>query len=76
MNQTQKKNKYLVKFENHKEKWTVKYPFLISSKREKTCTLCMLCNTNFSIGHGEENDVKRQIELRKHADSVKASASS
>ena len=36
----------------------------------------MLCNTDFSIGHGGENDVKRHTELKKHADSVKASASS
>ena len=35
----------------------------------------MLCNTDFSIGHGGENDLKSHIEVIKHVDSVKRSAS-
>ena len=71
-----KEKKYLVKFTNQADKWSTKYPFLKQSTRGKTYALCKTCNTDFRIGHGGDNYVKRHLELKKYLESVKALKSS
>ena len=71
-----KKKKYLVRFTNQEDKWGTQYPFLKQSTRGKTYALCKTCNTDFSIGHGGDNDVKKHLELKKHLECLKALKSS
>ena len=54
------------------DKWSVDYPFLKTSKRGENYAHCTICNTDFCIGHGGENDVKRHITLNKHIEAVSA----
>ena len=71
-----KEKKYLVRFTNQEDKWGTQYPFLKQSTRGKTYALCKTCNTDFSIGHGGDNDVKKHLELKKHLECLKALKSS
>ena len=61
--QPKKKKKYLIKFKQRQDKWSVDYPFLKTSKRGENYAHCTICNTDFCIGHGGENVVKRHITL-------------
>ena len=71
-----KEKKYLEKFTNQADKWSTQYPFLKQLTRGETYALCKTCNTDFSIGHGGDNDVKKHLKLKKHLESVKALKSS
>ena len=51
-----KEKKYLVKFTNQADKWSTQYPFLKQVTRGETYALCKTCNTDFSIGHGGDNE--------------------
>ena len=53
-----KVKKYLVKFTSQVDEWSNQYLFLKQLARGETYALCKTCNTDFSIGHGEDNDVK------------------
>ena len=64
--QPKKKKKYLIAFKTRQDKWSVDYPFLKTSKRGENYTHCAICNSDFCIGNGGENDVKRHITLNKH----------
>ena len=70
--QPKKKKKYFIKFKTRQDKWSVDYPFLKTSKRGENYVHCTTCNTDFCIGHGGENDVKRHITLNKHIEAVSA----
>ena len=70
--QQPKKKKYLIRFKSRREQWILVYPFLRESKRGETYALCSICNTDFSIGHGGENDIKRHVALNKHVQTVAA----
>ena len=64
--------KYLLKFKTRQDKWRVDYPFLKTSKKGENYAHCTICNTDFCIEHGGENDVKRHITLNKHIEAVSA----
>ena len=70
--QPKKKKKYLIKFKTRQDQSSVDYPFLKTSKRGENYAHCTICNTNFCIEHGGENDVKRHISLNKHIEAVSA----
>ena len=66
-----KEKKFLLRFTNQADKWSAHYSFLKQLTRGKSYALCKTCNTNFSIGHGGNNDVKKHLELKKHVEYVK-----
>ena len=71
-----KKKKYLVCCNSQKEKWPSMYPFINASRRGEYHVYCNICYTDFSIGHGGENYIKRHQTLKKHVESVEAQKSS
>ena len=62
----------MIKFKTRQDKWSVGYPFLKTSKRGENYAHCTICNTDFCIGHGGENNVKRHITLNKHIEAASA----
>ena len=55
--------KYLVNFNT---KWSNKHPCIKQSRKGDTFAFCEFCHSNFSIGYGGENDVKKHIATPKH----------
>ena len=58
-----KKKKYLV---NLNTKWSDKHSFIKQSRKGDTFTFCEFCRSDFSVGHGGKNDVKKHIATPKH----------
>ena len=64
-----KKKKYCVKF-NHS--WCNKFKFIQKSRKGERFALCTVCGSDFSVGHGGENDINRHNDTSKHKGYVDA----
>ena len=58
-----KKKKYLVNFNT---KWSDKHSFIKQLRKGDTFAFCEFCHSNFSVGHGGENNVNKYIATPKH----------
>ena len=62
--------KYCVKFKNS---WCNKFKFIQKSRKgEGFASLCTVCESDFSIAHGGENDINRHKDTSKHKEYVDA----
>ena len=59
---TKKKKKYLV---TSNTKWSDKHSFIKQSRKGDTFTFYDFCHSNFSVGHGGKNDMKKHIAIPK-----------
>ena len=66
---SKKQKKYLVKFN---ESWIKKFKFIQKSRKGENFALCSVCGSDFSIGHGGENDVNKHNSTPKHREYAEA----
>ena len=65
-----KKKKYLVKF---KDSWPSKFSYIRKSSKGDNFAHCTVCRSDFSVGHGGENDITRHNATPKHKECVESS---
>ena len=66
---SKKKKKYCVKFN---DSWCNKFKFIQKSRTGESFALCTVCGSDFSVAHGEENDISRHKDISKHEKYVDA----